>query len=265
MRIFNLSHGTPVVDAMVGRYNGVCQKAKLILTPKPYARKPQYDNDPQEYIDMFSAFQLASLTDILDDVIKNKRGAQSVINMSWTAGHNIGIEHVFRTLYSCSPWPLGDDKSSAQVLMHLLHPGLLLQELNALYVVLVATAGNNGTLSPPIDTLPALLVSDDLPLIVVGATSPDSRRAQFSQTGSQLTVYAPGNQVLLSGYEDDTIMLQHDGTSFGMTLTALAASYYLLEGSALTCFVFPSCSHGRWPRRLLAWPSRHKPTKSPLS
>ena len=70
----------------------------------------------------------------------------------------------------------------------------VLQEISALGAVLVATAGNEAPDRPDIYKYPALFVDEGIPeLIVVGAATMDSRRAPFSQVGSQVAVYAPGH------------------------------------------------------------------------
>jgi hypothetical protein len=73
-----------------------------------------------------------------------------------------------------------------------------IKDIQDLGVPFVCAAGNYGEdpLRPSIDTMPAVLQDDDTPIIVVGAADYEGARVPMSQVGAQLTVYAPGKDVL---------------------------------------------------------------------
>jgi len=68
--------------------------------------------------------------------------------------------------------------------------------------VLVAAARNEAPDDQLIDTYPALFAGQDIPeIIVVWAATMDSRRVSSSQTGQELTTYAPGHWVVFAKYQ----------------------------------------------------------------
>jgi hypothetical protein len=82
-------------------------------------------------------------------------------------------------------------------------------------VPVVLTAGNRATNSGSqmIDEYPAVAQDQDTPFINVGASTYDGDRAEFSQYGSQLTIYAPGQDVECQTKEDGK-----SGTDSGTSL-----------------------------------------------
>jgi hypothetical protein len=79
-----------------------------------------------------------------------------------------------------------------------------IKELHDLGVPFVCAAGNNanGAQRQNIDTAPAVFGDNDIPIIVVGAANYKGERVGMSQRGNQLTIYAPGQDVLVQTRED---------------------------------------------------------------
>jgi hypothetical protein len=75
-----------------------------------------------------------------------------------------------------------------------LYYGDPLRDLLKLGVPVVCAAGNNAKVAgrENIDHLPALWQDEETPVINVGGAGYDGKRADFSQGGSQVTIYAPG-------------------------------------------------------------------------
>lgn len=96
-----------------------------------------------------------------------------------------------------------------------LHAGSLRQILG-LGVPVVCAAGNYAEQQgrQDIDTLPMLFQYDATPLINVGAANYDGSRRAASQGGSQLTLYAPGQDVEVPQRIDFQSQLE-SGTSMG--------------------------------------------------
>lgn len=109
---------------------------------------------------------------------------------------------------------------------------LVLQELDNLGVVLVASAGNvrnkDVTAKPQIDKYPALWAGDgSIPnLIVVGASDKYSRAALFSQRGPALTVWAPGQEVMVASSAVDEYLRVASGTSYLAPMVAALMAYW---------------------------------------
>jgi hypothetical protein len=73
-----------------------------------------------------------------------------------------------------------------------------IKDLQNLGVPFLCAAGNFGQVPNrlTIDTLPAVLQDNNTPIIVVGAADYEGARELSSQIGSQLTVYAPGKEIV---------------------------------------------------------------------
>ena len=111
-------------------------------------------------------------------------------------------------------------------------------------VPVVVTSGNNGRKPGrvEVDSYPALLAGDDMPLIVVGSIDPDGKKSAFSQGGPKVAIHAVGKQsTCLPKSGKDPIV--RDGTSVGKPLLQPSNSKlfeYLLTVS------LASCSIGCW-------------------
>ncbi len=90
-------------------------------------------------------------------------------------------------------------------------------------VLLVAAAGNNATSLDDSAVYPASL--DTANMIVVAASTPDDGPAGFSNTGSPVDVFAPG-ELVLSTVPGDGLAF-HSGTSQAAPLVAAAAALVL--------------------------------------
>jgi hypothetical protein len=95
------------------------------------------------------------------------------------------------------------------------HAGSLRQILG-LGVPVVCAAGNSADESgrQNIDALPMLFQDDATPLINVGAANYDGSRRAKSQGGSQLTLYAPGEDIEVP-QKTDFVSQTESGTSMG--------------------------------------------------
>jgi hypothetical protein len=80
-------------------------------------------------------------------------------------------------------------------------------------VPIVLAAGNNDN-EPTIDALPQLMSDERTPFIVVGAADYDGSRRAGTQSGDQLTVYAPGGMCPLQTKKDFE-KFDGSGTSIG--------------------------------------------------
>lgn len=153
----------------------------------------------------------------VDDMYSTGRSGptKSIINMSWGYRSGQAPDSFIEALY------------------------LLLKELDQAQITLVAAAGNDGG---AINTYPALFggatewgdaISN---LIVVGATDESGQRADFSQTATFVSTYAPGEQLWAPFYDadspdDDAEYIGDvgenpvDGTSFAAPQVAALAGY----------------------------------------
>lgn len=83
-------------------------------------------------------------------------------------------------------------------------------------VPIVCAAGNyaNQQGRENIDTVPPLFQDEDTPLINVGAADYEGKRLAMSQGGNQVTIYAPGLDIVIPRKNDFETELQ-SGTSVG--------------------------------------------------
>jgi hypothetical protein len=84
-------------------------------------------------------------------------------------------------------------------------------------VPLVCAAGNAALEAPDIDELPMAVKGEKHPVINVGAIKWDGQRADFSQYGDQLDLYALGVDIIGQTKKDKTPKMVQ-GTSFGECL-----------------------------------------------
>jgi hypothetical protein len=91
-----------------------------------------------------------------------------------------------------------------------------IKRLMEIGVPFVCAAGNHGD-EPNrqnIDTVPGVLQDSETPIIVVGSAEYDGTRSDFSQGGDQLTIYAPGREVVVQSMTDFQSSIK-SGTSYG--------------------------------------------------
>lgn len=103
-----------------------------------------------------------------------------------------------------------------------------IKRLHEMGVPFVCAAGNHGNNAQRqnIDTAPAILEDNGNPIIVVGAADYKGERVKISQVGSQLTIYAPGQDVLVQTRRDFNVNadVPVTGTSFGKQTHILPAT-----------------------------------------
>jgi hypothetical protein len=88
-------------------------------------------------------------------------------------------------------------------------------------VPLILSAGNKANKGRPnIDSMPKVVKDADNPIINVGAADYDGKRAEFSQYGDYLTIYAPGTEIEAMTKKDKEASEnpKEEGTSFGKLL-----------------------------------------------
>jgi hypothetical protein len=99
-------------------------------------------------------------------------------------------------------------------------------------VPFVCASGNHGT-EPNrhnMDTVPGVLQDADTPIIVVGSAEYDGSRSDFSQDGSQVTIYAPGREVEVQSLTDFQSTIK-SGTSYG----TFQKRHLALNGGVMIC------------------------------
>jgi hypothetical protein len=92
-----------------------------------------------------------------------------------------------------------------------------IERLFDLGVPLVCAAGNAALEAPDIDELPMAVKGEKHPVINVGAIKWDGQRADLSQYGDQLDLYALGVDIIGQTKKDKTPKMVQ-GTSFGKCL-----------------------------------------------
>lgn len=188
------SHGTMVAVKAAGKRYGIAKKATIVpvkIVPSTY----------EIILGMNMAFQ---------DIKKRERGRKSVIVMSLGIGKD--SEKTDR------------DKCLRDPTLSSIMP--IIQGLHELGVPIVFAAGNarkdeNGQVSRDIiDSFPQVMENGDaVPIINVGAydSGPSAAshgdRMSFSQGGDQLTVYAPGKNIL--ALKKNSVRGIFTGTSVG--------------------------------------------------
>jgi hypothetical protein len=96
----------------------------------------------------------------------------------------------------------------------------IFEKMFSLGVPFVSSSGNLGVFLP-INKLPKLLEGPDMPIINVGAADNLRQKADYSQAGPQLTLYAPGglpNYKLTGQFRENKVEREDQGTSFGRSL-----------------------------------------------
>ncbi|KAK6227554.1 alkaline serine protease [Colletotrichum tabaci] len=103
-----------------------------------------------------------------------------------------------------------------------------IKEISNLDVPVVCAAGNSGKKGKvvTVDSLPAL-VSDMVPLIVVGSASRSLKKSWFSQQGNRVTTWAVGERVKCADYKKATRLRTDSGTSFTAPQVAGIAAYLM--------------------------------------
>lgn len=107
-----------------------------------------------------------------------------------------------------------------------------LRALSKLGVPFVMASGNDADKPDrgDVNQLPKALQDDDIPLIIVGASDWEGKRAEFSQGGPLVTIYAPGVSVECQNKVDQRQAIA-SGTSLGKQMS-FPGSYSELTGSS---------------------------------
>jgi hypothetical protein len=191
-------HGSGVASKVLGRYLGVAKEATVVVLDKKYFEDELEATMSGQTTVVREKF-LESLLNAADDIATKKRSGKSVVNMSFG---------MLRGLHAPPPFFNVMRKSSSLLLCGTkYHPfdlvsdcdirfplvGAILQELDKLDTVLVATAGNDGEKRDGIHDYPAKFLEEgSLPnMIVVGSTDVNCRRASRSSHADWMTTYAP--------------------------------------------------------------------------
>ncbi|TQV99224.1 LysM domain-containing protein [Cordyceps javanica] len=213
------SHGSQVAAVVIGTQLGICKKCKLVYSNQKPPVPDGSASDPD------SALYLQPREWYIDDLLSawhsiHTKGSpqKSIINMSW--GHTTPFFHysLIRTMYR------------------------ILREMDKDGITIVAASGNyaeHGRAN--VDTWPQLLADPNHPyagqfrepgdnlgylpnLIVVGAVDQWGGRAEFTQAGPLVQVYASGKNIFgpSSATDYDKAL---KGTSFAAPQVAALAAY----------------------------------------
>ncbi|KAH7392248.1 peptidase S8/S53 domain-containing protein [Phaeosphaeria sp. MPI-PUGE-AT-0046c] len=192
-------HGTGVAARILGTKFGLAKEATLISV------KMTFDS-----LDFSAAISM-----VLDDLEANPgREHRSVISFAGGWGEVDRDANTYEKLKN-------DDVLQREF-------GYTLRRIMNLGVPIVCASGNYGEKQgrENIDTLPALFQDEDTPLINVGAADYEGKRAPSSQGGSQLTLYAPGVDIIIP-QNTDFQSRKGSGTSLAAPQVAGLIATYL--------------------------------------
>ncbi|KAJ5102042.1 hypothetical protein NUU61_004264 [Penicillium alfredii] len=167
-------HGTCVTDRVVGTLYGSAKSANVKMVPWAWNRGRRWLWGVEREV---LAMVLKGLRTIINDIKEerkkpeNKDGFFPVLNLSFNY-------HV--------------DKEKNQKTLQAWHD--MIQELIDLDVTILASAGNNGTMSPRVNDYPALFAESFPSMIVVGAVSTRGIPPHFTQgiDDPLVKAFAPG-------------------------------------------------------------------------
>ncbi|KAF2870209.1 peptidase S8/S53 domain-containing protein [Massariosphaeria phaeospora] len=190
-----LSHGTGMASLALGQQNGVAKGATLISV--------KHEENLDDVGPVFGKVHA--------DLVKNKdRQGKSIV---------LCATHDPYPLIDPNDWPV-DDEEVLEWVQWKEETKKWLDKIMNMGVPIVVPAGNEA-LQPErakVDFWPSSFSSDDFPLIVVGATDADNVRYAKSQTGPQVTAYAPGQNVVT--FNKAGILEEVSGTSYASALVA---------------------------------------------
>ncbi|KAL1798271.1 hypothetical protein ACET3X_002308 [Alternaria dauci] len=179
------SHGAQVASKAVGRKFGLAKEATLVST-KLYPKTGDWEN---------------AMWLILEDIRNHEgRASRSVVTTSMAIGEGGWTPEAARN-NARNQRLYGND----------------LRALSSLGVPFVMASGNDAKQPNrgDVDQLPMVLQDDDTPLIIVGGSEWNGKRADFSQAGPLITVYAPGVDIDCQTKDDKT-----ETTASGSSLAA---------------------------------------------
>ncbi|KAH6651945.1 peptidase S8/S53 domain-containing protein [Truncatella angustata] len=198
-----MTHGTGVAAYLAGDHLGVIHNANLIGIYAGLLNVPNAYGVPEQ------EKTLEYLLMIMDDVIERQLQGKAIINFS----------------FSFEP---SDQKDLVQD--QLIRKAIveLLDRPDKLQVVLVTASGNEG--EPDnlyIAHLPAVLAEKEThDVIVVGSTTIDGTRSEWSQFEDWITTHAPGEGLITATQTWLDLNTAMDGTSISSPKVAGLAAYF---------------------------------------
>lgn len=178
-----VSHGTMVASKALGQKYGVAKSATLVsVKVKAHVKGPRT-------ADFIQGLDLA----VNHIAAREERKGKSVIISSIGCQNDQGDAMLMRPIFDA---------------------------MFSIGVPFVSSTGNLGVFFD-INKLPKLLEGSDVPIINVGATDNLRQKADYSQGGPHLTLYAPGGlpTYQLTGQSKENKVEREDkGTSFGRSL-----------------------------------------------
>ena len=185
-----ISHGSCVMSKAIGAENGVYKNA--ISEQIKNSRLVVLKMDPTNYLaETFWAFEM-----ILRELTKDPLRKAAVVVYPFTS--------------EITPM----SATTQQIISEMMNRTM------GLGCSIVVPSGNNGRNESRrrVDTFPAILESPEFPLIVVGAVNNNGQVAAFSQGPNQVTVWAPGVDVVCSKKNG---VRRDSGTSYAVGMVSL--------------------------------------------
>ncbi|KAI4962164.1 hypothetical protein J4E86_001196 [Alternaria arbusti] len=189
------SHGTYVASKAVGKKYGLAKEANLVSS-KMYPKSGDWEN-------------IMHL--ILRDINSHPgRASRSVVTTSIAIG-----------LGGITPEAAKNDKQMQELY------GDDLRTLSKLGVPFVASAGNAAKQPnrKDVDQIPMVLHDDDIPLIIVGGCDDEGNRADFSQAGPLVSIYALGDRVDCQSKVDEERTVASGSSLAAPQVAGLIATY----------------------------------------
>lgn len=171
-----------VASKALGQKYGIAKNANLISV-KLISPKNPADRKASDFIQGLEA--------VANDLAgKTERHGKTVVISSLGFSNNVGDGNLMRPIF---------------------------ERLFEWGVPFISSSGNTGVFIPDINRLPKTLEGPDMPIINVGAVDNQRKKADYSQAGPHLTLYAPGGlpaSKLTGQSRDDKTEREDKGTSF---------------------------------------------------
>lgn len=174
-------HGTCVASKALGSIHGSAKRAKLaVVKMRDYKQG-----------------EISSILDlVLRDIVANGLQKRSIVMFSWSSETPVD--------------PINPGRVWARVKTEF-------ERLDAAGVPVVASAGNRGpkAFRIDVDQAPAVLWSDQAPLIIVGNVNNTGYKARLSKGGRKVNVWAPGEKIKCAAVNQGQVGVRTiSGTSF---------------------------------------------------
>lgn len=225
-----IHHGSCVASKAVGLHAGVAKKSKLIMMKI----------DWESGRDIVYAFDR-----VYSDIKAKHREARSVVVFAGTTKESedpsmIVADTQLNSIKSC-----------------------MFDLMNELATVVVVPSGNMAERPGPrrefVDTVPGLWATPQFPLIVVGAVNHLQGKAWFSQMGPQVTVWAPGEDIICWHGDISARYVYDSGTSFA---TGTVSDSSAIEAYYRHCTNLVNQVGGLMAYLLDQFPERPRPSPS---